>query len=153
MANCTFQNRILGNYYLNVYDIEINNHKDRYLTIGENKRQKFAFSNISKQISVISSVKNTSEEDFVANELVEAQINPSVPPKMRHDLIDMLYTYKNAVASDNKPLGTIKGNEVDITLNIEKPYPPVLRKPAYPAIPRAREALENISKNSSSLVY
>ncbi|MBW0532017.1 hypothetical protein O181_071732 [Austropuccinia psidii MF-1] len=33
-------------------------------------------------------------------------------------------------------------HEVDITLNIDRPYPPVLRRPAYPASPRAREALE-----------
>ncbi|MBW0517552.1 hypothetical protein O181_057267 [Austropuccinia psidii MF-1] len=61
---------------------------------------------------------------------------------MRHDLIDVLSTYKNAFYSDNKQLGAIKGNEVDITLNIDRPYPPVLRRPAYPASPRAREALE-----------
>ncbi|MBW0589326.1 hypothetical protein O181_129041 [Austropuccinia psidii MF-1] len=61
---------------------------------------------------------------------------------MRHYLIDVLCTYKNAFASDNEPLGTIKGHEVDITLNIDRLYPPVLRRPAYPASPRAREALE-----------
>ncbi|MBW0553623.1 hypothetical protein O181_093338 [Austropuccinia psidii MF-1] len=38
--------------------------------------------------------------------------------------------------------GAIKEHEVDITLNIDIPYPPVLRRPAYPASPRAREALE-----------
>ncbi|MBW0563351.1 hypothetical protein O181_103066 [Austropuccinia psidii MF-1] len=46
MDNCTSQHIILGNDYLNFYGIDINNHKDRYFTIGENKRQKFAFSNI-----------------------------------------------------------------------------------------------------------
>ncbi|MBW0507468.1 hypothetical protein O181_047183 [Austropuccinia psidii MF-1] len=61
---------------------------------------------------------------------------------MRHDLIDVLYTYKNAFACDNEPLGAIKGHEVDITFNIDRTYPPVLRRPAYPASPRAREALE-----------
>ncbi|MBW0507269.1 hypothetical protein O181_046984 [Austropuccinia psidii MF-1] len=61
---------------------------------------------------------------------------------MRHDLIDVLYTYKNAFAADNKPLGAIKGHKVDITLNIDRPYPQVLRTPAHPASPRAREALE-----------
>ncbi|MBW0507684.1 hypothetical protein O181_047399 [Austropuccinia psidii MF-1] len=44
--------------------------------------------------------------------------------------------------SDNEPLGTTRGNEVDITLNFDRPYPPVIRRPAYPAHPRAREALE-----------
>ncbi|MBW0494718.1 hypothetical protein O181_034433 [Austropuccinia psidii MF-1] len=142
MDNCTSQNIILGNDYLNIYGIDINNLQDRYFTIGENKRKKFAFSNMSKQISVISSVKDTYKEEFVANQLFEAQINPSLSPKMRHELIDVLYTYKNSFASDNEPFGTIKGHEVDITLNIDRPYPPVLRRPAYPASPRAREALE-----------
>ncbi|MBW0554454.1 hypothetical protein O181_094169 [Austropuccinia psidii MF-1] len=95
-----------------------------------------------KQISVIYSVKNSHKEEFVANQLVEAQINPSLSPKMRHEPIDVLYKYNNAFASDNEPLGAIKGHEVDITLNIDRPYPPVLRRPAYPASPRAREALE-----------
>ncbi|MBW0533311.1 hypothetical protein O181_073026 [Austropuccinia psidii MF-1] len=61
---------------------------------------------------------------------------------MSHELVDVLYTYKNAFASDNEPLATIKGNEVYITLNIYRPYPPVPRRPAYQASPRAREALE-----------
>ncbi|MBW0538184.1 hypothetical protein O181_077899 [Austropuccinia psidii MF-1] len=95
-----------------------------------------------KQISIIFSVKDTYKEEFVPNQLVEAQINPSLSPKMRHDLIEVLYTYKNAFASDNEPLGAIKGQEVDMTLNIDRSYPPVLRRPAYPASPRAREALE-----------
>ncbi|MBW0485076.1 hypothetical protein O181_024791 [Austropuccinia psidii MF-1] len=94
-----------------------------------------------KQISIISSVKDTYKEEFVPNQLVEAQINPSLSPKMRHDLIEVLYTYKNPFASDNEPLGAIKGHEVDMTLNIGRSYPPVLRRPAYPASPRAREAL------------
>ncbi|MBW0591555.1 hypothetical protein O181_131270 [Austropuccinia psidii MF-1] len=61
---------------------------------------------------------------------------------MRNELINVLYTYSKAFASDNEPLGAIRGHEVDITLNIDRPYPPVLRRPAYPASPRAREALE-----------
>ncbi|MBW0464357.1 hypothetical protein O181_004072 [Austropuccinia psidii MF-1] len=63
----------------------------------------------------------------------------------------MLYTYKNTFASDNEPLGTIKGHEVDITLNIDRPYPPVLRKPDFPECPRAREALEKHIKDSIQL--
>ncbi|MBW0498430.1 hypothetical protein O181_038145 [Austropuccinia psidii MF-1] len=97
---------------------------------------------MQNQISIISSVKNTYRAEFVTNQLVEAQINPSLSPTMKYDLIYVLYTYKNAFASDNEPLGATEGHEVDITLNIDRPYPPVLRRPAYPASPRAREALE-----------
>ncbi|MBW0555950.1 hypothetical protein O181_095665 [Austropuccinia psidii MF-1] len=97
---------------------------------------------MSKQISIVSSKKDTYKEEFVANQLVEAQINPSLSPKMRNELIDVLYPYNNAFASENETLGAIKGHEVDITLNIDRPYPPVLRRQAYQASPRAREALE-----------
>ncbi|MBW0532553.1 hypothetical protein O181_072268 [Austropuccinia psidii MF-1] len=142
MDNFKSQHIILGNDYLNIYGIDINNHKDRYLTIGDNKRQKFAFSNMPKQILVVTSVKDTYKDEFVSNQLVEAQIKPSLSPKMRNDLIDVFYTYNNAFASDNEPLCSIKGHEVDITLNIDRPYTPVLRRSAYPASPRAREALE-----------
>ncbi|MBW0545208.1 hypothetical protein O181_084923 [Austropuccinia psidii MF-1] len=57
-------------------------------------------------------------------------------------MIDLLFKYRNAFATDKEPLGAIIGHEVDIILNVEKPYPPLLRRPAYPASPRAREALE-----------
>ncbi|MBW0529400.1 hypothetical protein O181_069115 [Austropuccinia psidii MF-1] len=43
MNDCTSQYFILGNDYLNIYVMDINNHKDRYFTIGENERKKFAF--------------------------------------------------------------------------------------------------------------
>ncbi|MBW0546476.1 hypothetical protein O181_086191 [Austropuccinia psidii MF-1] len=60
---------------------------------------------------------------------------------MKEELIEMLFQYRGAFDSDNKPLGAIKGHGVDIMLNLERPYPPLLRRPAYSAIPRAREAL------------
>ncbi|MBW0592010.1 hypothetical protein O181_131725, partial [Austropuccinia psidii MF-1] len=62
---------------------------------------------------------------------------------MKEELIEILFQYREAFASDNEPLGAIKGHEVDIMLNVERPYPPLLRRPAYPASPRAREALES----------
>ncbi|MBW0521570.1 hypothetical protein O181_061285 [Austropuccinia psidii MF-1] len=68
---------------------------------------------------------------------------------MSHELFDVWYTYKNAFASDNEPLSVIKGHEIDITLNIHRPYPPVSRGPAHPESPRAREALE---KNIQDLI-
>ncbi|MBW0532812.1 hypothetical protein O181_072527 [Austropuccinia psidii MF-1] len=62
---------------------------------------------------------------------------------MKEELIQILFQYREAFASDNEPLGAIKGHEVKIMLNVERPYPPLLRIAAYPASPRAREALES----------
>ncbi|MBW0474104.1 hypothetical protein O181_013819 [Austropuccinia psidii MF-1] len=70
MENCTSDHIILGDYYLNISGIDINKHKNRYFTIGENKRQKVVFFTIPKQISIISSVKVTYKEEFVENQLV-----------------------------------------------------------------------------------
>ncbi|MBW0547880.1 hypothetical protein O181_087595 [Austropuccinia psidii MF-1] len=139
--NCTSQHIIVGNDHLNIYVIDINNHKDRYFTIGENKRQKFSFYNMHKQISVVSSNKDAYKEECVTEKIAEAHINPSLSPRMKHWLINVLYTCRNAFHSDNEPLGTIKGHEVDISLTIDRPYPPVLSRTAYPPSPRAREAL------------
>ncbi|MBW0566137.1 hypothetical protein O181_105852 [Austropuccinia psidii MF-1] len=61
---------------------------------------------------------------------------------MKEKLIDLSFKYKNAFATDKEPLVAIIGHEVDIILNVEKPYPPLLRRPAYPASPGARKALE-----------
>ncbi|MBW0534602.1 hypothetical protein O181_074317 [Austropuccinia psidii MF-1] len=142
MNNCTSQHFILGNDYLNIYGIDINNHADRYLTMGENKRQKFAFSLEKREITVIRQLNNVNKEIFVSDELVEAQISPELTLEMKEELIKILFQYREAFASDIEPLEAIKGHEVDIMINVERPYPLLLRRTAYPASPRAREALE-----------
>ncbi|MBW0522932.1 hypothetical protein O181_062647 [Austropuccinia psidii MF-1] len=62
---------------------------------------------------------------------------------MKEELIEILFQYREAFASYNEPLGAIKGHELYIMINVERPYPPLLRMPTYPASPRAREALES----------
>ncbi|MBW0516652.1 hypothetical protein O181_056367 [Austropuccinia psidii MF-1] len=143
MNNCTSQHFILVNYYLNIYGIYINNHKDRFFTIGENKRLKFAFPPEKREITVIRQIKNVNKEKYVPDKLIKAQISPELTPEMKEELIEILFQYREACSSDNEPLGVIKGHEVEIMLNVERPYPPLLRRPAYPASPRARETLES----------
>ncbi|MBW0581224.1 hypothetical protein O181_120939 [Austropuccinia psidii MF-1] len=99
MNNCTSQNFILGNDYLNIYGIDIDNHKGIYFTIGENKRQKFAFPLEKREITVIRQVKNVNKGKFVSDQLIEVQSSPELTPEMK--------------------------------------------RPAYPASPRSREALES----------
>ncbi|MBW0542063.1 hypothetical protein O181_081778 [Austropuccinia psidii MF-1] len=50
--------------------------------------------------------------------------------------------FREAFASDKEPLEAILGHGVDIILNIERPYPPLLRRPADPASPKSIEVLE-----------
>ncbi|MBW0591538.1 hypothetical protein O181_131253 [Austropuccinia psidii MF-1] len=52
MENCSSTHFILGNDYLIIYGIDLHNNKDRYFTIGDNKRQRFAFLPFKRQITV-----------------------------------------------------------------------------------------------------
>ncbi|MBW0500833.1 hypothetical protein O181_040548 [Austropuccinia psidii MF-1] len=61
---------------------------------------------------------------------------------MKEKWIDLLFKHKGSFATYQEPLGAIIGHEVDIILNEEKPYTPLLRRKASPDSPRAREALE-----------
>ncbi|MBW0521343.1 hypothetical protein O181_061058 [Austropuccinia psidii MF-1] len=62
---------------------------------------------------------------------------------MKEKPIEIKFHYREAFASDNEPLGAIKGYEVYIMHNVQRPYLLLLRRPAYPANPSSREALES----------
>ncbi|MBW0562989.1 hypothetical protein O181_102704 [Austropuccinia psidii MF-1] len=125
MENCTSNHFILGNDYLSIYGIDISSQKDRYFTIGDNKRQKFGFLNNKKQSTVINNEEKSSEKDlFIAEQLNKAEFNQELTEKMKEKLIDLLFKYKNAFATDKKPLGAIIGHELDIILNVKNPIHP-----------------------------
>ncbi|MBW0515389.1 hypothetical protein O181_055104 [Austropuccinia psidii MF-1] len=117
MGNCSSTHFILGNEYLIMYGIDLHNNKNRYFTIGDNKHQKFAFLPFKRQIKV--------------RKLAEVNLE-----------LEGFKSEQGAFASDKEPLGEIIRHEAGIILNIERPYPPLLRRPAYPASPKSREALE-----------
>ncbi|MBW0572056.1 hypothetical protein O181_111771 [Austropuccinia psidii MF-1] len=86
--------------------------------------------------------KAQKKDFFISEQLKEEEFNHELTEKMKEKMIYLLFKYKNSFATDKEPRGAIIGHEVDIILNVEKRYPPLLRRPAYPASPRAREALE-----------
>ncbi|MBW0529104.1 hypothetical protein O181_068819 [Austropuccinia psidii MF-1] len=131
MENCSSTNFILGNYYFIMYGIDLHNNKDRYFTIGENKRQKFAFLPFERQITVnkVSPV-SLELEKLKSEQWREAEISLHLTDKQENELSSLLYDLKGAFSSDKEPPAAIIGHEVDIILNIERPYPPLLRRPA-----------------------
>ncbi|MBW0506910.1 hypothetical protein O181_046625 [Austropuccinia psidii MF-1] len=139
MDSCPSNHFIIGNDYLSIYGIDISKQKGRYFTRGDNKSQKFGFLNNKKQITAIKNVKKTIKGFFIAEQLKDGEFNQELTEKIKEKLIDLLFKYKNAFATDKEPLCFIIGHEVDIILNVEKPYPPLLRRLAYPSRPRARE--------------
>ncbi|MBW0555588.1 hypothetical protein O181_095303 [Austropuccinia psidii MF-1] len=92
MDNCTSNHFILGNDYFSIYDIEISNQKDRYFTIGDNKRQKFSFLSNKKQITVIKNEEKSPEKKlFISEKFKEAEFNQNLTEKMKQKLIDLLF--------------------------------------------------------------
>ncbi|MBW0556950.1 hypothetical protein O181_096665 [Austropuccinia psidii MF-1] len=107
-----------------MYGIDLHNNKDRYFTIEDNKRQNFAFLPFKRHITVSKvAAVNLELERFKSEHLNEAEISLHLTDK-------------------KEPLGEIIGHGVDIILKIDRRCPPLLRRPAYPADPKSREALE-----------
>ncbi|MBW0578650.1 hypothetical protein O181_118365 [Austropuccinia psidii MF-1] len=153
MENCSSTHFILGNDYLIMYGIDLHNNKDRYFTIGDNKCQKFAFLPFKIQITVNKVLPVSLElEKFQYKQLREEEISLHLTDKQENELSSLFYDHKGAFSSEKEPLGAIICQEVDIILNIERRYPPLLRRPAYPASPKSREALETHSKELQTLV-
>ncbi|MBW0516599.1 hypothetical protein O181_056314, partial [Austropuccinia psidii MF-1] len=81
-------------------------------------------------------------ERFTSEQSSEAEISLKLTDKQENELSCLLYDHREVCALDKEPLQAIIGHEVEIILNIERPYPPLLRRPAYPASPKSRETLE-----------
>ncbi|MBW0522995.1 hypothetical protein O181_062710 [Austropuccinia psidii MF-1] len=123
--------------------MDLNENKDRYFTIGGNKHQEFAFLPFKRQITVNKVSQVSLElEKLKSEKLNEAKRSLHLTDKKESELSSLLYDHKEAFASDKEPLKAIVGHEVDIILNIERSYPPLLRRPTYPESSRSREALE-----------
>ncbi|MBW0539351.1 hypothetical protein O181_079066 [Austropuccinia psidii MF-1] len=79
---------------------------------------------------------------FKSEQLNEAEISPHLINKQESEISAFLYDHKEAFPSDKEPLGAIVDHEVEIILNIKRPYPSLFRRTTYPASPKSREALE-----------
>ncbi|MBW0461281.1 hypothetical protein O181_000996 [Austropuccinia psidii MF-1] len=116
-----------------MYGIDLHNNKYRYFTISDNKHQKFVFLPFKRQVTLnkVSPV-SLELENLKSEQLSEDEISLHLTDKQESEPSALLYDHKEAFSSDKEPLGAIVCHQVDIILNIERPYPPLLRRPAYP---------------------
>ncbi|MBW0531858.1 hypothetical protein O181_071573 [Austropuccinia psidii MF-1] len=61
----------------------------------------------------------------------------------------MLRKNRTAFAIGEEPLGKISGHDIDLYLNVERPYPPMLRRPHYP---ESLETRKKIQKHINELL-
>ncbi|MBW0527052.1 hypothetical protein O181_066767 [Austropuccinia psidii MF-1] len=126
---------------INEHDIEKEPDVEKDDAIEENSDDKSSlFAEFSKDIESINSTFDIMEYYSPLPQLSNGQLD-----LLRIQDDKLMKTKPNrgkGYTSDKEPLGAIIGHEVDIILTIERPYPPLLRRPTYPASPKSREALE-----------
>ncbi|MBW0462963.1 hypothetical protein O181_002678 [Austropuccinia psidii MF-1] len=69
------------------------------------------------------------------NEFREGQFSTTLTSKQKLILLKML--------RKNRPaFGKIRGHDIELYLDLERPYPPMLRRPPYPAILETRKEIK-----------
>ncbi|MBW0507286.1 hypothetical protein O181_047001 [Austropuccinia psidii MF-1] len=117
-----------------MYSIDIYNSKNVHITIGTNKEEKFPL-----DIYQISSQDPIEE---LLNELQEGHFSTTLTSKQKLSLLKMLRKNRPAFSIGEEPLGKIRGHDIELYLNVERPYPPILRRSPYPASLETRKEIE-----------
>ncbi|MBW0554916.1 hypothetical protein O181_094631 [Austropuccinia psidii MF-1] len=117
-----------------MYGIDIYNSKNRHITIGTNKEKKF-----SLDIYQIFS-KDPIEE--LLNEFREGKFSTTLTSKQKLSLLKMLRKNRPTFSIGEKPLGKARGHDIELYLDVERPFLPMLRRPPYPASLETRKEIE-----------
>ncbi|MBW0504567.1 hypothetical protein O181_044282 [Austropuccinia psidii MF-1] len=120
--------------YQRMYGIDIYNSKNRHITIGTNKEKKFPLD--IYQISA----QDPLEE--LLNEFREGQFSATLTSKQKLSLLKMMRRNTTDFSICEEPLGKIKGHDIELYLDVERPYPPMLRRPPYTESLETRKEIE-----------
>ncbi|MBW0540264.1 hypothetical protein O181_079979, partial [Austropuccinia psidii MF-1] len=128
------QGFFLGTDYQRMYVIDIHNSKNRHTTIGTNKGKKFSLD--------IYQISPHAPLEELLNEFRKGQFSTTLTSKQKLSLLKMLRKNRPAFSIGEEPLGKIKGHDIELYLDVERPYPPMLRRPSYPASLETRKEIE-----------
>ncbi|MBW0542905.1 hypothetical protein O181_082620 [Austropuccinia psidii MF-1] len=80
--------------------------------------------------------------DELLNEFPEGQFGTTLTSKRKLSLLKMLRKNRPALSIGEEPLGKIRGHDIKLYLDVERPYPPMLRRPPYPGCLETRMEIE-----------
>ncbi|MBW0480456.1 hypothetical protein O181_020171 [Austropuccinia psidii MF-1] len=63
---------------------------------------------------------------------IEGQFSAKLTLKQKLSLLKILRKNRPAFSIGEEPLGKIRGHDIELYLDVERPYPPMLRRPPYP---------------------
>ncbi|MBW0495698.1 hypothetical protein O181_035413 [Austropuccinia psidii MF-1] len=87
-------------------------------------------------------MSNQDPLEELLNELQEGQFSSNLTSKESLRLLKIPSKNRPAFAIGEEPLSKIRGNDIEIYLDVERPYPPMIRRPPYPAILKTRKEIE-----------
>ncbi|MBW0502805.1 hypothetical protein O181_042520 [Austropuccinia psidii MF-1] len=128
------QGLLLGTDYQMMYGIDIYNSKNRQIIIGTNKEKQF-----SLDIYQISAQDPLEE---LLNEFREGQFSTTLTSKQKLSLLKILRKNRPEFAIGEEPLGKVRGHDIQLYLDVEGPYPPMLTRPQYPESLETRNKIE-----------
>ncbi|MBW0549299.1 hypothetical protein O181_089014 [Austropuccinia psidii MF-1] len=128
------QGFLMGTDYQRMYGIDIYNSKNRHITIGTNNIKKFSLD--LYQISIHDPLEE------LLNEFKEGQFRTNLTSKQKLSLLKMIRKDRPSFAIGEEPLGKIRGHDIELYMDVERPYPPMLRRPQYPASLETRKEIE-----------
>ncbi|MBW0465958.1 hypothetical protein O181_005673 [Austropuccinia psidii MF-1] len=134
LENSHIQGFLLGTDYQRMYGIDIYNSKNRNITIGTNKEKKFSLE--------IYQISNHYPLEELPNEFREGEFTTTLTSKQKLSLMKMLRKNRPAFVIGGERLGKIRGHDIELYLDVERPYPPMLRQPQYPARLETRKEIE-----------
>ncbi|MBW0465305.1 hypothetical protein O181_005020 [Austropuccinia psidii MF-1] len=128
------QGFFLGTDYQRMYGIDFYNSKNRHITIGTNKENK-----CSLDIYQISTQYPLEE---LLNQFTESQFSTNLTSKQKLSLVKILRENRPTFSINEEPLGKIRGHDMELYLDVERPHPPILRIPPYPTSLETRKEIE-----------
>ncbi|MBW0460487.1 hypothetical protein O181_000202 [Austropuccinia psidii MF-1] len=124
----------LGTYYQRIYGIDIYSSRNRNIAIGTNKEKKISLERYQMY------THDPLEKSM--NEFREGQFSASLTSKQKRSLLKMLSINGPAFSIGEEHLHKIRGHDIELYLDVERPYPPMLRRPPYPASLKTRKEIE-----------
>ncbi|MBW0493136.1 hypothetical protein O181_032851 [Austropuccinia psidii MF-1] len=112
-----------------------------HITIGTNKEK-----GISLHIYQISAQDPVEE---LLNEFREGQFSTTLASKHKLSFLKILRKNRQAFSIGEQPLCKIRGHDIELYLDVERPYPPMLRGPPYP---ESMETRKEIKKHINELL-
>ncbi|MBW0478332.1 hypothetical protein O181_018047 [Austropuccinia psidii MF-1] len=133
------QGFVLRTDHQKMYGICIYNIKKSHITIGTNKEKKFSLN--------IYQISTQDPLEELLNEFREGPFSTILTSKQKLGLLKILRKGRPAFSNGEESSGKMRSHDIELYLDLERPYPPMLRSPPYQeSLVTRKEIEENVNE-------